>query len=280
MSVKIVTDSTCDLPASVIAEHGITVIPLYINFGTQGYLDGVELSRQEFYERLPDYDPPPTTAAPGVQLFRQTYDQLAAEGATQILSIHISASLSATLSVAQLAAQETQTVPVTAFDSGQLSMGLGFIVLTAAQAAAAGRPLNEIIDLLQAKIPRTHVFAALETLEYLRRSGRMNRAVASLGNLLQIKPLLRMHNGNPTAERVRTNNGATKRLIHILSELAPLEQVALVHAQAPDRVEVLRQQAQHLLPAGEIPCVEITPVLGANLGPGAVGFACVSARET
>ena len=107
----------------------------------------------------------------------------------------------------------------------------------------------------------------------------MNRAVASLCNLLQIKPLLRMHSGHPTAERVRTNNGATKRLIHILHELAPLEQVALVHAQAPDRAEALRGQAQHLLPAGEIPCVEITPVLGANLGPGAVGFACVSARK-
>jgi len=263
----------------MIAQYGITVIPLYINFGTEGYLDGVELSRHEFYERLPDYDPPPTTAAPGTELFRQTYDRLAAEGATQILSIHISPSLSATLNVAQLAAQETQTVPVTAFDSGQLSLGLGFIVLAAAEAAAAGRPLNDIIDMLREKTSRTHVFAALETLEYLRRSGRMNRAVASLGNLLQIKPLLRMHNGNPTAERVRTNNGATKRLLHILSELAPLEQVALVHAHAPDRAETLRQHAKHLLPAGEIPCVEITPVLGANLGPGTVGFACVTTRK-
>ena len=279
MSIKIVTDSTCDLPASAIAEYGITVIPLYINFGTEGFLDGVELSRQEFYERLPDYDPPPTTAAPGTEMFRQAYDQLAAQGATQILSIHISPSLSATLSVAQLAAQETQTVPVTAFDSGQLSLGLGFIVLTAAEAAAAGRPLNEIIDLLKDTISRTHVFAALETLEYLRRSGRMNRAVASFGNLLQIKPLLKMHNGNATAERVRTNNGATKRLIHILSELAPLERVALVHARAPERAEALRHQAEHLLPEGAVPTVEITPVLGANLGPGAVGFACVTARK-
>lgn len=279
MSIKIVTDSTCDLPASAIAEYGITVIPLYINFGTEGYLDGVEMSRQEFYERLPDYDPPPTTAAPGTEMFRQTYDQLAAEGATQILSIHISPSLSATLSVAQLAAQETQSVPVTAFDSGQLSLGLGFIILTAAEAAAAGRPLNEIVNVLREKTSRTHVFAALETLEYLRRSGRMNRAVASLGNLLQIKPLLRMHDGNPTAERVRTNNGATKRLIRILSELSPLEQVALVHAHAPDRADALRQQAEHLLPEGAVLTVEITPVLGANLGPGAVGFACVSARK-
>ena len=279
MSVRIVTDSTCDLPVSVIAENGITVIPLYVNLGTEGYLDGVELSRQEFYRRLPDYDPAPTTAAPGTEMFRQTFDQLAAKGATQILSIHISPSLSATLSVARLAARETQSVPVTPFDSGQLSLGLGFIVLAAAQAAAAGRPLQEIIDLLQEMSARTHVVAALETLEFLRRSGRMRRAVAGLGNMLKIKPLLRMHNGNPTAERVRTNTGATKRLIRILSDLAPLEQVALVHARAPDRAEALRQQVKHLLPEGGVPVVEITPVLGANLGPGAVGFACVAARK-
>ena len=97
--------------------------------------------------------------------------------------------------------------------------------------------------------------------------------------MLRIKPLLKMHNGNPTAERVRTNDGATKRLIHILSELAPLERVALVHARAPERAEALRQQVRHLLPEGAVPSVEITPVLGANLGPGAVGFACVTARK-
>jgi DegV family protein with EDD domain len=279
MSIKIVTDSTCDLPESAVAEYGITVMPLYINFGSQGYLDGVELSRQEFYERLPDYDPSPTTAAPGTALFGQTYEELAAAGATEILSIHISISLSATVDVARLAAQETQAVPVTVFDSRQLSLGMGFLVLTAAKAAAEGHSVDEIVALLEEQTSRTHVFAALETLEYLRRSGRMNRAVAGLGNLLQVKPLLRMHEGNPTAERVRTNNGATKRLIRILSDLAPLDQVALVHAHAPERAEALRQQAKQLLPEGEIQSVDITPVLGANIGPGAVGFACVTARR-
>jgi DegV family protein with EDD domain len=279
MSIKIVTDSTCDLPASVIARYGITVVPLYINFGAQGYLDGVELSRQEFYERLPHYDPPPTTATPSADVFRQTYERLAAEGATEVLSIHISVSLSATLDVARLGARETRAVPVTVFDSRQLSLGMGFLVQTAAQAAAEGRAMHEILALLEEQISRTHVFAALDTLEYLRRSGRMNGAVARLGNLLQVKPLLRMYDGDPTAERVRTNNGATRRLIHILSELVPLEQVALVHSHAPEKAEALRQQARHLLPEGELSSVEITPVLGANIGPGAVGFACVTARK-
>jgi len=279
MAIKIVTDSTCDLPEATVAEYGITVVPLYINVGDQSYLDGVELSRQEFYERLPDYETPPTTAAPGPEVFRQTYERLADEGATGVLSIHISISLSATVDVARLGAKDTDAVPVTVFDSGQLSLGTGFLVLTAAKAAAKGRSVEEIIPLLEEQTSRTHVFAALDTLEFLRRSGRMNRVMAGLGSVLQIKPLLKMYDGEPTAERVRTRKRATERVISLLSDLVPLEQVALVHTHAPDRAEELRQRVQHLLPEGEVPSVNITPVIGAHIGPGAVGFACVTARE-
>jgi DegV family protein with EDD domain len=279
MTIRIVTDSTCDLPEATVAEYGITVVPLYINFGDQSYLDGVELSRQEFYERLPDYETPPTTAVPGPEVFRQTYERLADEGATEILSIHISISLSTMVDVARLGAKETDAVPVTVFDSRQLSLGTGFLVQTAAKAAAEGRSMDEIIPLLEEQISRTHVFAALDTLEFLRRSGRMNRVMAGLGTVLQIKPLLKMYDGNPTAERVRTRKRAIERVISLLSDLVPLEQVALVHTHAPDRAEDLRQRVQHLLPEGEVPSVDITPVIGAHIGPGAVGFACVTARE-
>jgi len=262
MAIQIVTDSTCDLPEAIVAEYGITVVPLYINFGDQSYLDGVELSRQEFYERLPDYESPPTTAAPGPEVYRQAYERLADEGATEVLSIHISISLSAVVDVARLGAKETEAVPVTVFDSRQLSLGTGFLVLSAAKAVAEGRSMEEIIPLLEEQVSRTHVFAALDTLEFLRRSGRMNRVMAGLGTVLQIKPLLRMYDGNPTAERVRTRERATQRLISLLSELVPLEQVALVHTHAPDRAEALQQRVQHLLPEGEIPSVDITPVIG------------------
>jgi DegV family protein with EDD domain len=278
MTIKVVTDSTCDLPEEIIAEYGITVVPLYINFGNQSYLDGVELSRQEFYERLPDSDPPPTTAMPGPQMFLQAYEKLAAEGATEILSIHISVSLSGTVNVAHLAAQEA-SVPVTVLDSGTLSMGTGFLVWTAAEAAAEGRPMDEIVALLEEQGLRTHVFAALDTLEFLRRSGRMNRVMAALGSWLQMKPLLKMYDGNPTAEKVRTTEHATNRLVSLLSDLVPLEKVALVHTHALKRAEELHQKVQHLLPEGELLSVDITPVFGVHLGPGAVGFACVTARE-
>ena len=278
MSIRIVTDSTCDLPEATIKEYGIAVAPLYVNVGSQSYLDGVDLSREEFYERLPDYHPPPTTATPGPEKFRRIYEGLAADGATEILSIHISISLSAVVDAAHLGAQETRAVPVTVLDSRQLSMGTGFLVVAAAKAAAEGRSMAEIVALLEELTSRTHVFAALDTLEFLRRSGRMSGAVAGLGTLLQIKPLLKMHDGNPTAERVRTSSGAIKRLINLLSDLAPLEQVAIVHSYASDRGEHLRQLVQHLLPAGEVPSVNITPVIGAHIGPGAVGFACITAR--
>lgn len=278
MSIKIVTDSTCDLPPAVIAELGITVIPLYIHVGEQAFLDGVDLSRAEFYERLPGFRPFPKTAAPGVDIFRGIYEHLAAEGATEILSIHISISLSGTVEIARSAAAETRAVPVTVLDSQQLSMGMGFLVAEAARMAAAGRSMPEILSMLEETTRRTHVIAALDTLDYLERSGRMNGIVSRLGKLLRIKPLLKMNRGKPSAERVRTARRAEQRLIALLTELAPLEKVALVHANAAQKAEALRQKVLHLLPAGEIFSVEITPVLGAHLGPGAVGFACISQK--
>ena len=123
---------------------------------------------------------------------------------------------------------------------------------------------------------RTHVFALLDTLEFLRRSGRLNRVMAALGSWLQMKPLLKMHDGNPTAEKIRTTEAATQRLIVLLEECLPLEKVALVHTHVLEGAQNLRQKTQHLLPEGEILSVDITPVLGTHLGPGAVGFVCVS----
>lgn len=276
MPIKVITDSTCDLPESVIAEYDITVMPLYINIGSRGYLDGVELSREEFYRQLPTYATHPTTAAPSPEVLRQQYEQLAEKGASQVLSIHISSSLSATSNVAHLAARECKRVPVTVFDSRQLSLGTGFLVETAAKAAAEGRSMEEIIGLLNEQISRTHVFALLDTLEFLRRSGRMNGVVAGLATWLKIKPLLKMYDGNASSERIRTTKRAIQRLIRLLHDASPLEKVALLHTDAPDKADALRQQVQHLLPKGDIPTVNITPVIGAHIGPGAVGFACIS----
>ena len=278
MSIRIVTDSTCDLPASVVAEHGITVIPLFINVGKQSFLDGIDLTREEFYTQLPSYSVTPTTAIPGHETVARTYRELAQVGADEILSIHISPSLSGMLDVARVAAQEVSEAKVTVVDSRQLSMGLGFSVLAAARAAVEGRSMDEILALLEDQIPRTRVWAALDTMEYLRRSGRVNHLMANIGNLLKIKPLLIMNDGVASSERVRTRKGAYKRLIQLVRELGPVEQLALVHTNAADRAATLWGQARALFPQLADPLsVDVTPVLGTHLGPGAVGFAAVAA---
>jgi len=278
MSIRIVTDTTCDLPNHVLADLGVTVVPLYINVGQQSYLDGIDMSREEFYERLPSFEHHPQTASPGPEMFRETYERLAAEGAEEVLSIHISASLSGTPNTAKLAAEATEAVPVTVLDSGQLSVGTGFLVQTAARAAAAGKSIGEIVQILKEKGTRTHLFAALDTLEFLQRSGRMSWAVSKIGGLLRIKPLLTMHDGEPGVQQVRTTRRATQRLLEMLEDLAPLEELALVHTHAPEKIEELRERVRHLIPEGKESIeAEVTPVIGIHIGPGAAGFACVAA---
>lgn len=276
MDIGIVTDSTCDLPAEIVGQYEITVVPLNINIGDETFLDGVNLSREEFYAQLPNYNPVPKTAAPGPEIFQRTYERLADEGRKAILSIHISESLSSTINSARMAAKQFTRIPITVLDSTQLSLGMGFIVEKAAQFAQAGKTIAEIVTALEDFMKRAYVFAALSTLEYLKRSGRMNFALATFGEILQLKPLLHMNMSNATAHRTRTRSKAMARLFEWLKEYAPFEKLAIVHAGVEEEARALHQLAKSFLPDGEIPIVQITPVLGAHLGIGALGFACVS----
>jgi DegV family protein with EDD domain len=279
MTIKIVTDSTSDLPQDVIQKLGITVVPLYINIGDQGYLDGVEITRKEFYTNLPNYDVHPTTGTPGMDAISQVYQKLADEGATQILSIHISKSLSATVEVAESAARAFDQVPVIIRDSLQLSTGTGFQVETAARMVQDGKTMEEILQALDDLASRTFVTARLDTLEYLRRSGRMNAFMTGLGSLLQLKPILTMKNGLPGSERVRTSVKAEGRLIKMLEAYQPIERFALLHTNAPDEAEAFRSRIAHMIPEGEMYSMNITPVIGAHIGPNAVGFAVISKTD-
>jgi DegV family protein with EDD domain len=280
MSVRIVTDSTCDLPPDVLAEHRIAVVPLYINFGAQSFLDGVDLTREQFYSRLPSSSPQPTTSAPGAAAFLEIYRRLIAEGASGILSIHIASSLSNVSNVAQMAASSVSAVPVRVFDGGQITLGTGFLAVHAAQLAADGNDLEGIAASLEALAARTHSFAAVDTLEFLRRSGRVNLVQFGIGTLLQVKPILKMHMGRIVPDRARTSNGAVDRLIDLALHLRPLESIALVHAHAPERAEQLRRQLGARLPGVPIRMVcEVAPVIGAHVGPGAIGLVCTEAAS-
>jgi DegV family protein with EDD domain len=276
MNIRIVTDSTCDLPKEIADRHSITVIPLAINVGDKTFLDGVDLTRSQFYAQLPNFNPHPKTAAPGSEVFTRAFERLADEGARAILSVHISETLSATVNSARIAAKQFTRIPVTVLDSGQLSLGLGFIIERAAQLAESGKEAQEIISALNNLMKRTYVFASLKTLEYLRRSGRMHFALAKFGEILQLKPLLHMNMGKATAHRTRTQKHATARLLEWLAEYAPYERLAILHAGAQEEAEVLYQQARLYFPQNEVLIEQITPVLGAHLGIGALGFACIS----
>jgi len=278
MGIRIVTDSTCDLPASVVAEHGITVVPLYINMGDQSYLDGVEITREEFYKRLPNYNPPPTTSAPGTGAFVKAYEDLAAQGADHILSIHISAKLSNVVNVARMAAEATEGIPITVIDSNQLTIGTGVLALDAVKAAEQGRPIAEIVQMIEAKKPRIHTVAAVDTLEFLRRSGRLSQFQALMGTFLKIKPILIMANDVVGMERVRTRQKAIDWLLSYLEKIKPLEQLMLVHTHAAEAAEEFYERVRRFLPTDQKPMsVDVTPVLGAHIGPGVIGFTCVTA---
>jgi DegV family protein with EDD domain len=279
MTIGIVTDSTSDLPQAIIDRYGIAVIHNYINMQANSYLDGIDISRQEFYERMPGCYPPPTTSAPGVEYFTQAYRRLAEAGASEILSIHVASEFSNITNAATLAARETTDLPVTVIDSKQLSLGLGYQVIAAAEAAEAGCPMKEIRELVSEMISRVYIFAVLDTLEYLRRSGRVSRVMSGLGNLLQIKPVITVYNGEVKIDRERTLKNATRCMIDLAGRIAPLEQLSLVHAHAPERLEILKPLIENFFPNGKQSYTEeVTPVIGVHVGPGAVGMVCVAAH--
>lgn len=278
MPIRIVTDSNCDLPQDLVEEYSITVVPLYVNIGTDSYLDGVEMSRSEFYTRLPSFASHPTTSVPSPGQFYKAYSQLKEEGATQIISVHISITLSAVVNSARLAVEEIEEVDIAVVDSGQLTLGTGLQVLAAAKAAQEGHSMESILAMLRDMSRRTLCCAALDTLEFLKRSGRLTRFQSGLGSILQVKPLLKMAGGEMDMERVRTRGRATQRLIELVEELGPLQDLAVVHTHAPRRAQALWHKAKHLMPGGGPPLFsEVTPVIGAHIGPGAVGFVALRA---
>ncbi|MBN1485132.1 MAG: DegV family protein [Chloroflexia bacterium] len=278
--IRIVTDSTCDLPEALIEQYGITVVPLYIHIGEESYLDGVDLSRREFYERLPQETDYPKTAIPSVELYKQAYRRLFDAGADEILSIHISESLSGLIHVAQQASSQMGDRPVTVLDARQLSMGVGFAVLRAAEEAQAGRSLAELLALLEDQILRTYVMAVTDTFEYLHRSGRLGLLPYHLASLLKIRPMLKMYNGKSSVGAVRTLRRAIEQMRHLLQEQLPLERLAIVHALVPEQARQLQQALRPLLPPElEILWAEVNPTIGVHVGPGCFGLACVSAKS-
>jgi DegV family protein with EDD domain len=276
--VKVVADSTADIPEELAAELEITIVPCNVHFGLETYRDGLELSKEEFYAKLKTSFTLPTTSAPAVGLFEATYKELASE-TDQILSIHLASALSAIYNSAHLGAEAVSGVEIALIDSGQVSMGLGWLVISAARAAQEGQPLAQIVALVEDMRSRVRVFAALDTLEYLRKGGRVGKTVAALGTLLNIKPLVEVRDSAVLPlERVRTRQRSIQRLIELVAELGPLEELAVLHTNAPQEAQRLAEEISFLHPLERILIAEAGVIIGTHAGPNGLGVACMVAR--
>jgi DegV family protein with EDD domain len=276
--VKIVTDSLADIPLALAQELEITQVPCVVRFGDQEFRDRIDLSPSEFYRRLVTSPTLPTTSQPPVGVFEETFRKIA--GTTdQILSIHVIGNLSGTLNAARLGAQNVTNARIECMDSQQVSMGLGWLVILAARAAKAGHTLQEIKALVEDAMPRVHIIAMLDTLEYAQRGGRLGKGKALIGTLLHVKPLLSAVRGEILpVENVRTQKRALERLVEIVLGSGPIQELSVIHADAPELARKLQQMLAFTFPKDQIVMSETGPVLGTHTGPGAVGIAWVAGK--
>ena len=272
MGVRIVTDSSCDLPEARAAELGIEIVPLTIRFGEKEYIDRVELSNDEFWRRVAESDVLPETAAPSAGAFEAVFRRLVSEGADGILCINLSSRLSATMQSAQLAAKALQgECPVNVVDSLTVSMGVGLQCINAARLAEEGKDLDAITSIAEERAERTRLFGALDTLDHLRKGGRIGNAQALLGGVLSIKPIIEVRDGVVAeAGKVRTRSKSLRFLADKVGTTRNPDSVYVFHAKAPDIEEFLALIADHV-PRDQIEVGIIGPVIGTHAGPRTIG---------
>ena len=274
MTVKVITDSTADLPPALAEELGITVVPLNVHFGTEVYRDGVEITADEFYRRLVTASRLPTTSQPTPGDFLSAYDEMG-QTTDEIISVHISAKLSGTMNSATQALEEyAGSSRIEIVDSMQGSMGLGVVAIAAAEAARRGGSLDDVVAETRATLPNVGFIGLLDTLEYLEKGGRIGKAQAFVGSLLRIKPLLTIRDGEAhPLERARTRAKGVDRMCELVQEQMPLKDLAVVYTTTPDEARALAQRLQSFLPQGEVILSQVGPVVGTYLGPGVLGVA-------
>ena len=279
MAVKIVTDSTCDIPAELAEEYGITVVPVTVRFGTTSFLDGVELTTDELYERLTSGGDLPTTSQPSIGEFLEVYERVG-QDADGIVSIHVSAKLSGTYNSAMQASDQAEgDCPIDVVDTEQASMGIGLTVLAAAKAANEGANMDEVGALVDSAVQRSNCTALLGTLEFLQKGGRIGKAQALVGTLLRIHPMIVLSEGEvlPLA-RPRTRRKGLQELKKACMQLGTLEALSVIHSTVPDEAENLAAELSGVLPDGVEPIVaRFGPALGTYVGPKAIGLASITA---
>lgn len=279
MTIAIVSDSTCDLPASLAAEYKIAIVPNTIVVEGKGYEDGKDLSREQFYTLLPGLKEQPTTATASAGTYEALYDRLLENDADEVVSVHVAATLSGVLNAAQLGAQRFGP-RVQVVDSGTISMGVGFQLLHAVQAAAQGLAASQVAERIRQFQSKLCLIAMLDTLEFIRRSGRVSWAKARLGGLLGLRPFLEIKDGKVNSlGEARTRSKGVDRLRSMLAEIGPLEQLAILHTNAENDAQAFYQSIHQSLKQVNVDVaplfINVTTVIGTHVGPNALGFVAV-----
>ena len=274
MTVRIVTDSSADLPQNLIDQHQITVLPCYVVVDDQTYKDGIEIQADAFYARLQAEGRTPTTSQPTVADFQALYRDLVSQG-HQVISIHVSAKLSGTLNSAEQAkASLVDSSQVEIIDSRLASIPLGLAVLDAVSILETGAEFHQAADKIRQGLDRHHGLFALDTLEYLHKGGRIGKARAFMGSVLSVKPILRIQDGEAhPVERPRNRDRAIRRLVELAQDLAPVQRLAVIYSTDPERMATLKQDLNGLLPADQIIEARFGSTLGTYIGPDALGVA-------
>lgn len=274
MHIAVVTDSTADLPPDLARSRDIQVIPAVLMIDGKSYADGQEFSREDFYRRLPELKALPTTGAPAVGAFERVYERLLATGYESVLSIHVAGKLSGVLNAAHAAAQNfSERVHVV--DSQQVSMGLGYQALAAAEATAQGGGLDEVLEAAESVRRRLRLVAMLDSLEYLRRSGRVSWMQANLGSFLRIKLFLEVRDGEVLRRgQTRTRQKGMLQLVDQLEGLGSLARLAVLHTNAEQEGEELLELFRPDLPEAPL-LINVTSVIGTHVGPGCLGYAAL-----
>jgi DegV family protein with EDD domain len=269
MTLKIVTDSTADLPPRLAGDLGVTVVPVYVRFGDQVYRDRVDISEDEFYQRLLHDPIHPSTTQPTPQDFADVYQKLSQE-AEGIISIHLSSKLSGTYNSALQGKELVDTkCPIEVIDSQVLTMSLGLLVIAATTIAKSGKNIQQVVEEIKQTIPSIHLLALFDTLKYLALGGRIGKVQALLGSVLSVKPMLTIKDGELVpAGRVRSRTRGINRLVDFVKNAVDIQDMAIVYNTTPDEAQTLVGRMGSIFPKERIRLARLGPALGVHAGPG------------
>ena len=279
MTVKVVTDSTSDIPDELAKELGIRIVPIYVMFGQETYRDRVDMGTDEFFDKLVHNNVHPTTSVPSPKDFANVYNELAEE-TDEIISIHLTSKESGTYNSAVLAKELMEKkCRIEVVDSQSVSIGLGMLVIAAARQALAGASLEQISEFVRRHVPRIHIMILVDTLKYVIRGGRLNKASGLVGTVLRVRPLLTLREGDlATVGVARTKAKAVERLYDFAKSFSRTKEVAVAYTTTHEEATSLRDRIKALFPDATSYLTRVGPSLGTHAGPGAMGVAILESE--